>query len=95
MEVFVGFFAKFFIREFFAGSSVVLRNFPRLVRGGDAVKNMWFAFIVLAAVLIAAIAAAIAAGLRAPALTVVAWSAGSFVVTLVTGLTVYDFLTKP
>lgn len=96
MEVFVVFIARFLIVEFFARLSIVRRNFPRLVRGGDAMtRSVWLAYVVLAAMVAAAIAAVVAVSLSASGIVAIPWSAGSFVVTFGLGITAYDFLNKP
>jgi hypothetical protein len=59
------------------------------------IKPLWFAYIALVAVVVAAIAAIVGAGLGAPALVVVPWSSGSFVVTLGLGIAVYNFFRTP
>jgi len=80
--------------EFFDGDNAFFAC-RQFVYGVDAMKSVWFAYIALIAVVVAAIAAVVASGLGAPALTVVPWSAGSFVVTFGLGFTVYNYFRTP
>lgn len=60
-----------------------------------ALRVVWFAYIVMAAVLIAAIAAVVTAVLHASALVVLSSSATAFVTVFGLGVAVYHFFRAP
>lgn len=96
------FFLEFFFVEFFFGSGIMFvpkRGF-RLVRcggvvmtseSGNALRVVWFAFIVLAAVVVAVVTALATILLHAPALVVLSSTAIAFTGMFGLGIAVHNF----